>query len=337
LYRSSEYNQSEKFISEKFSTADPYYIFVAGKQQDAFLSSQALKEMDSLQRYLEQQVPDVGRSLSLVEYIKGMNMTMFGGDRKAFRIPDNDKTIAEYLFLYALTGFPGDFDPVVNQNYQYANIKVDLKNHKASTINKVIQKTDDWIRLQHKDNTIDFYYAGGNIGMLAAVNQIVAPMLVSNFLQTSFFVFLCLIFAYGSLVSGWLLMLPLIFRTFVLFGILGFLKISLTQEMIPVVALGIGCGVDFSLYIVSRLNDELKERRGSLSECLLRAVHSSGKAVFFTGLTLTIGVATWMLSPILMQARLGMFLAFFIFFNAIGTLIVLPAMIMTVRPRFLVK
>jgi uncharacterized protein len=337
LYRSSEYNQSEKFISEKFSTADPYYIFVAGKQQDAFLSSQALKEMDSLQRYLEQQVPDVGRSLSLVEYIKGMNMTMFGGDRKAFRIPDNDKTIAEYLFLYALTGFPGDFDPVVNQNYQYANIKVDLKNHKASTINKAIQKTDDWIRLQHKDNTIDFYYAGGNIGMLAAVNQIVAPMLVSNFLQTSFFVFLCLIFAYGSLVSGWLLMLPLIFRTFVLFGILGFLKISLTQEMIPVVALGIGCGVDFSLYIVSRLNDELKERRGSLSECLLRAVHSSGKAVFFTGLTLTIGVATWMLSPILMQARLGMFLAFFIFFNAIGTLIVLPAMIMTVRPRFLVK
>ncbi|HTY45463.1 MAG TPA: MMPL family transporter [Patescibacteria group bacterium] len=335
LYRSSEYNRSEKFISEKFSTADPYYIFVAGKQQDAFLSSAALKEMDGLQRYLEQEVSGVGRSLSLAEYIKGMNMTMFGGDRKAFLIPDNDKTIAEYLFLYSLTGFPGDFDPVVNQNYQYANIKVDLKDHKASTINAAIRKTDEWLRLHHRDDGIDFYYAGGSVGMLAAVNQIVTPMLVTNFLQTSFFVFVCLILAYGSLVSAWLLMIPLAFRTFVLFGILGFLQISLTQEMIPVVALGIGCGVDFSLYIVSRLNDELKERRASLDDCLLKAVHSSGKAVFFTGLTLTIGVATWIFSPILMQARLGMFLAFFIFFNAIGTLVVLPSMIMTVKPKFL--
>jgi energy-coupling factor transporter ATP-binding protein EcfA2 len=124
---------------------------VEGKGEDAFLSSQALKEMDSLQRYLEKNVRGVGGSLSLVEYIKGMNMVMFCGNRQEFRIPDNDQTTAEYLFLYSLTGFPGDFDPVVNYNYQYANIKIDLKDHKAATINEALEKTKDWIQINHKN------------------------------------------------------------------------------------------------------------------------------------------------------------------------------------------
>jgi hypothetical protein len=337
LYSDSPYNQAEKFISEKFATSDPYYIFVEGKHEDALYSSAVLKEIDSLQRYLEKEVPSVGRSLSLVEYVKGMNMVMFGGNRQEFKIPDNDQTIAEYVFLYSLTGFPGDFDPVVNPNYQYANIKIDLKDHKASTINEVIKKTDTWIKENHHSKDVDFSYAGGTIGMLAAVNEIVATMLPINSLQTSLLVFLCLVFAYGSLVSGWLLIIPLIFRTFLVFGILGFLKVGLTAEMIPMVALGIGFGDDFGIYIVSRLKEELKEGGGSLKDALLEAMSTSGKAVFFTGLTLTIGIATWMLSPILMQVRLGALLGFFIFFNAIGTLIVLPSMIMTVKPKFLMK
>jgi len=334
LYPSSHYNKAEKFISENFLTSDPYYIFIEGTSSEALLVSSALKEMDSLQRYLEKEVEGVGRSLSLVEYVKGMNMVMFAGDRKEYRIPDNDNTIAEYVFLYSLTAFPGDFDPVVSPDYKYANIKVDVKDHKSSTINELIKKTDTWITQNHKSSDISFSYAGGNIGMLAAINQIVKPMLSGNSLLTSALVFVCLVTAYGF-VAGWLLFLPLIFRTILVFGILGFLKIGLTCEIIPVVALGIGFGDDFGIYILSRLMDEMREGDGNLKNALLKAMSTSGKAVFFTGLTLTIGIATWMCSDILMQARLGALLAFFIFFNAIGTLIVMPSMIMTVKPKFL--
>ena len=171
--------------------------------------------------------------------------------------------------------------------------------------------------------------------MIAAVNQILAPILTANSLSTTLLVFLCLVFAYGSLVSGYILILPLIFRTLLVFGILGFLKVGLTAEMIPMVALGIGFGDDFGIYIVSRIKDELRKGGGSLNDAVVEAMSTSGKAVFFTGLTLTVGIATWMFSSILMQARLGALLGFFIFFNAIGTLIVLPSMIMTVKPKFL--
>lgn len=337
LYPSSPYNKAEKFISEKFATSDPYYILVEGKSENAFFSSSALKEMDSLQRYLEKEAKGVGRTLSLVEYVKGMNMVMFSGDRKEFRIPDKDQTIAEYMFLYSLTAFPGDFDPVVNSNYQYANIKIDLKDHKASTIREALAKTAEWIKLNHKDENVSFKYAGGTIGMLAAVNQLLAPMLTKSSLSTTFLVFLCLVFAYGSLVSGWILMIPLVFRTMLVFGILGFLRVGLTAEMIPMVALGIGFGDDFGIYIVSRVKEVLQEGGGSLKDAVIEAMSTSGKAVFFTGMTLAVGIATWMSSSILMQARLGALLGFFIFFNAVGTLIVLPSMIMTVKPKFLKK
>jgi predicted RND superfamily exporter protein len=335
LHSNSSYNKAEKFISENFATSDPYYIFVEGKREDSLISTEALKEMNDLQRYLEKEVAGVGRTLSLVEYIKGMNMVMFSGNRKEFRIPDNDQTVAEYLFLYSLTGFPGDFDPVVNPNYEYANIKVDLKDHKATTINQVLEKTESWIKNNHKSKEVEFSYAGGTIGMLAAVNQTVKPMLSINSLGTACLVLLCLIVAYGWVLGSCILFLPLIFRTTLLLGILGFLKIGLTAEIIPVIALGIGFGDDFGIYIVSRVIDELREGGGTLKTAIIEAMSTSGKAVFFTGLSLTIGIAAWICSPILMQARLGMLLSFLIFFNVIGTLLVLPSMMMTLKPKVL--
>ena len=334
LYSESDYNRAEKFISANFSTSDPYYVFVEGKSQDAILEPEVLKEMDSLQRCLERGAKGVGRTLSLVEYMKGMNMAMFEGRREEFVIPDNDRTIAEYMFLYSLTGFPGDFDPVVNSNYQSANIKVDLIDHKASTINEVLDKTETWIKTNHKAKDVEFRYAGGTIGMLAAVNQTVKPMLSANSVGTASLVLLCLMVAYGWILGLTVLFLPLIFRTTLMLGILGFLKVGLTAEIIPVIALGIGFGDDFGIYIVSRVMDELKEGGGTLKEALIEAMSTSGKAVFFTGLSLTIGIATWIFSPILMQARLGMLLSFLILFNVIGTLIVLPSMVMIIKPRF---
>jgi len=353
LYANSPYNLAERFISEKFATADPYYILVEGKNNDALLSTAVLKEMDDLQRYLEKNVSSVGRTLSLVEYIKGMNLAMFGGKKEAFCIPETDQTIVEYLFLYSISGFPGDFDHVVDPNYRYANIKIDLRNHCSTSINQALKKTETWIKTRHKIKEVEFSYAGGTIGMLAAVNQTVSPMLSANSLGTALLVLFCLVMAYGWVLGAGILFLPVIFRTTLLFGILGLLNIGLTSEIIPVVALGIGFGDDFGIYIVSRVMDEIKgsfaeralkevseandEKGGDLKKALLEAMSTSGKAVFFTGLSLTIGIATWILSPILMQARLGALLGFLIIFNALGTLIVLPSMIMLLKSKFFLR
>ncbi|MFH1045905.1 MAG: MMPL family transporter, partial [Candidatus Omnitrophota bacterium] len=177
LYPQSEYNRSEKFISETFAGSDPYYILVEGKSEEDLVNRQTLLAMESLQGYLQSEVKEVGRTLSLADYIKGMNLVMFAGDFRQFHIPELDKTVAEYLFLYSLTGFPGDFDPVISPDYLYANIKVDVKDHRAETITALINATKKWIEKNGNITNVRFLYAGGVIGMLGAVNQIIAQML----------------------------------------------------------------------------------------------------------------------------------------------------------------
>lgn len=336
LYPQSAYNQAEKFISEKFAGSDPYYILVEGKDEDALVSTKALKSMESLQSHLQKEVKQAGRTSSLVDYIKGMNMVMFAGDFRQFCIPQLDGTIAEYLFLYSLTGFPGDFDPVVSPDYRYANIKVDVKDHQAQTIKKLIGATKEWIKKNSDGLNIKFLYAGGVIGMLGAVNEIIAKMLPLNIVQVGFLVFLCVSLAFGSMVAGIILLIPLAFSVLFTFGLMGLLGISLTVETLPVAALGIGLGVDYGIYVVSRLRQELAAHPDfSVKDALVESLTTSGKAVFFTGATIVIGVFCWLFSSIRLQARLGAALGTLLLLNILGALIILPTLLVIVRPKFL--
>ncbi len=338
LYAESPYNRAEKYINHKFTGSNPYYIFVEGKESDALISSEVLKEMVSLQNYLVHHIPDAGYALSIADYVKGLNFTMFGFDPRRLKIPDNDKTIAEYLFLYTCSGFPQDLQPVVDENMQFANIKIDLKNHCARTIQTTIKSTQEWIKKYHRSKKVNFLYAGGEIGMTAAVNEIIARILPENILQVSLMVFICASIAFGSMAAGLSLLIPLAVSVLFTFGVLGWMGVTLTVETLPVAALGIGLGVDYGIYVISRLRGEFILRRHMpLAEAIYRSLKTSGKAVFFTGMTVAVGVYAWAFSPIRLQARLGLVLGSILLLNVIGSLILLPCLISLFKPKFIFR
>ncbi len=338
LYPDSPYNRAEKVINEKFMGTNPYFILVEGKGEESLIESDVLKEMESLQSYLQQKIPEAGYALSLADYIKGLNMVMFAGDPRYFTIPDNNGTIAEYLFLYSISGFPGDFDPVVSPNYQYANIKVDFKDHKSDTIRRALLYTREWIENFHKADSAAFLYAGGDIGVLGAVNEIIEETLSENLLQVAVLVFICVAVAYRSFAAGLLMLFPLLFNILVVFGIMGLTGVSLTIETLPVAALSIGRGVDYSLYVTTRIREELSSQPEiSWEEAIRRALVTSGKAVFFTGTTIAIGSFTWLFSDVRLQARLGLNLGYLTCLNMIGSLVLLPLMLYLCKPAFMHK
>ncbi|MCX5895189.1 MAG: MMPL family transporter [Proteobacteria bacterium] len=336
LYPHSPYNVADRQINRLFTGSSSYYVFVQGNREEALIDSSALKEMESLQRYLITENEQAGYSLSLADYIKGLNMVMMGGNPQEFKIPDNNGTVAEYLFLYAISGFPGDFDPVVSPNYQYANIKIDFKDHKAETINKVISKTQEWIKTNNRNKEIQFLFGGGEIGTLGAVNDEVKRALVDSIIQVTGMTFLCVILAYGSLAAAVYLIIPLLFGVLITFGIMGFTGITLTIETLPVAALGIGLGVDYGLYVTSRIREEyLLDRENRLDRAILRALVTSGKAVFFTGSTVVVGVFAWAFSIIRLQARFGLLLGLLISLNILGALVLLPVFFRMLPPKFI--
>jgi len=336
LYRQSPYNVAETMISDKFAGSSPYYVLVEGKEEESLVDSEILLEMESLASYVKKEVPEVGSSLSLVDYIKGLNFAMFGGNPAYLRVPEKSQTIGEYLFLYSITAFPGDFDPVVSPDYRYANIKFDLKDHKAQTINKVLAATKEWVDNNHTLQNFKFYYPGGDIGILAAINEIIRKVLPRNIMQLSSIVFICIWVAYGSYVAGILLLTPLILGALLTFGTLGLLGVSLTVETLPVAALGIGLGVDYGIYVTSRVRQELRQGL-PLERAIYTSLETSGKAVFFTGATVALGVFSWVFSNIRLQARLGVILGSLLILNMFGALILLPALISIFKPKFIFK
>lgn len=340
LYPDSPYNVAEKFINDKFTGANPYFIFVEGKGEESLIDWEILKEMEALQQHLLSEIPEIGYAVSLADYIKGLNFVIDGGTNPAsFVIPENNGTIAEYLFLYSISGFPGDFDPVVSPDYQYANIKFDFKDHRGETIEKAIAASKDWIKREHKSQAADFKLAGGLIGSTAAVNEIIAKSLPQNILLISILVLFRISLALRSVIGGLFLFLPLAFSIIVTFGIFGLFGVTLTVETLPVAAMGIGLGIDYSIYIAARIHEEVLRGSGNpdVFEAIQRALATSGKAVFFTGIIIGAGVFSWLFSSIKLQAKLGAALGSLFVINMLAALILLPIVIGLIKPHFIFK
>lgn len=338
LYPTSDYNQSEKFINADFGGTNSCYILVDGGRPESLIDSKALNKIDALQQYLLKNVAQAGYAVSITDYIKGLNFAMFSGNRRHFIIPENNKTIAEYLFLYEISTFPGDFEPVITSDYSKANIKVDLKDHKSSTITDILDKTKGWIKSNIKKGDISFEFAGGDIGMLAAINDIISKSIAPNVLLISVLIFAYISFIFGSLSAGLLLLVPLLFSVAIIFGIFGLTGMSLTCETLPLAALSEGLGVNYGIYVLTRLYQEVNRfRHPTYKEALRATLVTSGKAVFFSGMIVSVGIFVWLFSDIRLQARLGFTLGLTLIINMIASLVLLPVLITIFKPKFIFK
>ncbi|MCD6353013.1 MAG: MMPL family transporter, partial [Proteobacteria bacterium] len=145
--------------------------------------------------------------------------------------------------------------------------------------------------------------------------------------------------ALRSIIGGMFLFLPLGFSIILTFGILGLSGVSLTVETLPVAAMGIGLGIDYSIYIASRIHEEILRGYGNpdLFGAIQRALATSGKAVFFTGMVISTGVFSWLFSSIKLQAKLGAALGTLLFINMAAALIFLPIFIELIKPNFIFK
>jgi hypothetical protein len=321
LYPDSHYNRSEQLINSKFGGTDPYYILVQGRTDEAIVSAEVLREMEALQNFVLDTVPEAGRAQSLVEYIKGFHLVFNGFDREFFRIPERDATIGEYLFLYSIAGYPGDFDFLCDRDFKNANIKIDLKDHKPETIRKALGATAGWIAAHHKSERVDFLFPGGIVGIHAALNDNIKSSIPRSLLLVTGLVFIFVWLFTNSLRDGLLIMIPLFFSLLVTFGIMGYLHTPLTIETVPLASLGMGLGVDYGIYILGRIKG-----KQTTSDAMQQSLLTSGKAVLFAALSVSLSVLLWVFSPVKMDAKMGICLALLFCVNMLSAIILLPAL-----------
>jgi hypothetical protein len=173
---------------------------------------------------------------------------------------------------------------------------------------------------------LQFRLATGNVGVMAATNEDISaaekPMLALVF---GSIILLCLI-TYRTVLGTLCIVLPLVVVSTLAEALMALYGIGLKVNTLPVVALGVGIGVDYGIYIYNRLDILLKEGF-TLREAYYRTLRLTGRAVIFTGFTLAAGVGTWMFSALQFQADMGILLSFIFLANMVGAIVMLPALV----------
>jgi len=311
----SRYNSDNRFMVSNFSASSDKYVVMVKTPQYFCANYQTLVSVDALEAQL-QQLPGVVSTTSLAALSKQAAAGMNEGSMTWYEIPRN-----QGLLNAIITRAPRE---LFNQNCDLLTVYVYLKDHKADTLTSVVQTVEQFAST-HNTDQIQFLNAAGNAGIEAATNIVVKRSNVQMlFMVYAAVIALCFI-TFRSWRAVVCTVLPLMLTSILCEALMVGLNIGVKVATLPVIALGVGIGVDYALYILSVTLTNL--RNGStLSDAYYLALLSTGKVVVMTGITLGVAVLTWVLSPIKFQADMGILLGFMFIWNMVGALVLVPAL-----------
>ncbi len=328
LRQSSPYNQDNAYILSHFATGSDTLVVLVDTTASHCVDLDVVTTMNNLQWQLDQ-MPQVQSTYSLGSFAQMATMLLTENSPKWYAVVPDQSSIEDFeIFIpRALTNLDCTFDPIY----------VSLRDHKASTLTAVVGAIQTFINNPaNQGDNFHVSLAGGNAGIAAATNIVIAAanqqMLYLVYAAVTIF---CLITfrSWRALICA---VLPLILTSILAQALMVVLGIGIKVATLPVIALGVGIGVDYALYVLSIVLKQLRAG-ATLSEAYHRTLLFTGKVVLLTGFTLAAGVVTWVLAPIKFQADMGLLLAFMFLWNMLGALILLPALAYFLLPPALLK
>ena len=315
LRADSRYNRDNAFITRHYAaSSDTYVVMVRTPQFQCGLYS-TLTQVDALEQAL-QQLPGVEGTQSLAALSKRAAAGLSEGSLKWYDIPRNQD-----MLNAVITRAPRE---LFNQNCDLLTVYAYLKDHKADTLDGVVRTVEGFAQA-HDSQEVRFLSAAGNAGIEAATNIVVRKANVQMLMWVYLAVVVLAFITFRSWRAVVCAVLPLMLTSVLCEALMVGLNIGVKVATLPVIALGVGIGVDYALYVMT-VNLAGLRRGESLSQAYYKALLFTGRVVVLTGITLGVAVATWALSPIQFQADMGVLLAFMFVWNMLGALILLPAL-----------
>jgi hypothetical protein len=323
----------DRLLNERLAGTNSFYVLVEGASDDAIKDPAVLAAMAKTQDWLARQ-PGVGHTLSLVDMLKQINRGMTGGVSNDVRGPDalpqDPDLIAQYLLLYSMSGEPGDFDGLVDYGYRNAIIQAFVKTDSSAFVADLDARIRPVIAANFPPGVT--VRLGGSITTPTAMNEVMVNGKIKNIVQIYAMVFLVSALLFRSLSLASLILLPLIFTTVAVFGVMGLAGIPLQIATATVSALAIGIGADYAIYMTWRLREELREGQDE-ARAIRTTFASAGKAVMFVATAVGAGYAVLMASAgFNIHIWLGMLTVVSMLVAALSTLTLFVAALLSVRP-----
>ncbi len=327
----SEVAVANDLLNEAFDGTIFLNVVVDGGRPGALKSPALLAAMEALQDHVDA-LPDVGGSLSLVDYLKSTNRSLHANDPAYEVLPDSQAVIAEFLFLLSVSGRPEQLDAVVDYNYRQANITFAIKTDHTQRLKAIIDEVRSFAARKFAGLGAEVHLAGS-----ANNSYVWADLLISSqvgaIVLSKLGIFLVAMLLFRSATAGLYTVLPVTLTTVLVAGAAGWLGVPMDVSTVLAAGVAIGVGVDYSVHYLFRY---AHERRHGLDEAgaVLAAMRSVGKPIVFNATVVTAGFLVLGLSQFPPHVKLGYFVAAYMVIACLAALILLPLAFAWYRPRF---
>jgi len=317
LHSDSRYNLDTEEIARRFSIGVDVLTVIVETMPEGCINYAIMDTIDRFEWHMLN-TEGVQSVIALPGIAKVINAGWNEGNIKWRVLPRNQSVLTQSVsYIPTSSG-------LLNSDCSVMPVMIFTKDHKAETIKAIIKSITEFTT-SHTSEKLQFKLATGNVGVMAASNQEVeAAQFPILFYVFSAIILLCLVI-FRSVNGTLCIIIPLALVSLLTYALMSVLEIGLKVNTLPVVALGVGIGVDYGIYIYNRLSEFMFEGL-SISRAFELTLATSGFAVLFTAITLTIGVMTWIFSPLKFQADMGILLMFMFFVNMLGAVILLPAL-----------
>lgn len=312
----------EKF-NDNLGGASYIDVMFDGKELDAVKSPDFLNKMDGLLKYAKNEYSYVGNSFSVVDIIKRMNKELHGGDIAYDRIPDDNKAIAQYLLLYSMSGNPGDFNTIIDYDYQRTRVRLMLTSSEQDDHREIYNGLVEYAKNNFGD-TVHLEFGGSVIFWLAQIDYIVIGK-IENIIMAILIVLLLCCFAFRSIKYGLISVMPLTFASLFTFGIMGFLGIRLETATALITSIGIGIGVDFAIHYLFSFRRNLAHGL-TYTEAIDNTMTSTGKAIVLDVYTTVLGFMIFIFSGFVPIQHFGWLITLTMIGAGISSLVMFPAL-----------
>jgi predicted RND superfamily exporter protein len=306
------------------------------QREGTLKDAEVLNGLDLFARHMAER-DEVGGTVTVGSILKKIFRTFHEAEPKWEILPTRNDHVAQLFFLLTSNTRRGEMDNFFDSNYANATVTVFYKDYTHETIENSIARAKEYIAHHASDTSaVRYRLAGGIIGILAAVNEEVEWSYRVNLILILAVVFLL---SYATYVSVWgalIVMLPSLVAQPLSEAVMYLFGIDMNINSLPVAAIGIGIGIDYGYYVLSRIVEELAA--GCTFESAIRRMfETTGKTVLFTGVSLTASIIFWVFFPMKFQADMALLLVLLLAFHLAGALIFIPPMVALFRPRFAIR
>jgi uncharacterized protein len=337
LYPNHDYNKSTAQINRLFPGSEELHIVAKTSQRGGLKRPEVLRAIEAFQGQMMMD-PNLGGSKAIPTVVRVVNRLTHNDDPRWMQIPDSEAEVGGLMFTYmASSPIPGALKEFINSEETEANMVFFYKDHQADTINRAIALAKDAaVKATAGVPDLTIEIGGGLIGVNAAANDALHTDHMIIIPTVMLLAFLLVMVYYQSFHAGWLMVLPMLFSTVLTYAFMVWQGIAVSVNTVPVIAVGVGVGIDYAVYFMDRIREEMAHL-GDIRKAAITAVSTTGYAVSFTAVTLTAGVVMWIfLSDLRFQADAAVLLSFMLVVNAVAAMFIVPAWCVVFKPHFVV-